>query len=57
MMRIISREEITKEEKRIQEPFSRPRSRARIFIKERLKKILSQQTLFIPKRKSDQFDS
>jgi len=46
-----------KEEKMNQDPFSKPKSRARIFIKERLKKILSQQMLFIPKRKSDQFHS
>jgi hypothetical protein len=48
---------ITREEKMNQDPFSRLKSKARIFIKERPRKILSHLLLFILKRKFDKSNS
>jgi hypothetical protein len=43
-----------KEERKNQEPFSRLKSRAKMFIEEKPRKILSLQLLFIQKRRFDQ---
>jgi len=43
-----------KEERKNQEPFSRLKSRGKMFIEEKPRKILSLQILFIQKRRFDQ---